>query len=84
MEPKSTISSSFLPPGNCLKLSSNQKIYIILLPLYYNTKMDENKNQYSDRIRYENVLKGGFKSLDCLLPEWIMNLKNYFEKRPAR
>lgn len=44
--------------------------------------MNERKRQYSDRIKYETSPKYDAKSLDCLLPEWIMNLKNYFEKKP--
>jgi hypothetical protein len=46
--------------------------------------MDEDKNQYSERTGYENILKGRSKSLDYLLPEWIANLKNYFEKKATR
>lgn len=44
--------------------------------------MNEDKKQYSSRIEYESEPKYESKSLDYLLPEWIMNLKNYFEKRP--
>ena len=44
--------------------------------------MNEKKRQYSSRTEYESIPKHESKSLDCLLPEWIINLKNYFEKKP--
>ena len=44
--------------------------------------MDKIEKQYSDRIEYENIQRRKTKSLDYLLPEWIMNLKNYFERKP--
>jgi len=44
--------------------------------------MNKDKEQYSSRIEYESVPRYQSKSLDYLLPEWITNLKNYFEKRP--
>ncbi len=44
--------------------------------------MNEKKRQYSGRTEYESIPKYESKSLDDLLPEWITNLKNYFEKRP--
>ena len=39
--------------------------------------MKEPQNSYSARRDYET------SQIDYLLPEWITNLKNYFEKRPA-
>lgn len=42
--------------------------------------MDKEEKHYSGRIKYENIPKHESKSLDYLLPEWIMNLKKYFEK----
>lgn len=42
--------------------------------------MDKEEKHYSGRIKYENVPKHESQSLDYLLPEWIMNLKKYFEK----
>jgi hypothetical protein len=44
--------------------------------------MYEDKKQYSNRTEYESIPKYEPKSLDYLLPEWITNLKNYFEKKP--
>jgi len=42
--------------------------------------MNEYKRQYSERIEQEEVPRYKTKSLDRLLPEWIINLQNYFEK----
>jgi len=44
--------------------------------------MDETKKQYSERTKYDNISRYATKSLEYLLPEWIMNLKYYFEKKP--
>ena len=46
--------------------------------------MNENRNQYSERIKYENISRHESKTLEYLLPEWIVNLKNYFEKEPEK
>ncbi len=40
------------------------------------------KKQYSNTMDYEGISKYDAKSLNCLLPEWIMNLKSYFGKSP--
>ena len=42
--------------------------------------MDERKKQYTDRIEQRKLSRCEPESLDCILPEWITNLKNYFEK----
>lgn len=44
--------------------------------------MNESKKQYSEGIKYENIPRHESKSLEYLLPEWITNLKNYFERTP--
>jgi hypothetical protein len=44
--------------------------------------MNKEEKQYSMGIKYESVPRHEFRSPDYLLPEWIMNLKNYFERRP--
>ena len=44
--------------------------------------MHEDNRQYLDRIEHGRVPRYETKSLDYLLPEWIINLKNYFEKKP--
>jgi len=44
--------------------------------------MYEDNRQYLDRIEHDRVPRYETKSLDYLLPEWIINLKNYFKKKP--
>ena len=46
--------------------------------------MNEDARQYTDRIEYGKVLSSENKSLIYDLPEWITNLKNYFEKDTIR
>ncbi len=36
----------------------------------------------NNKTMYENIQKYDAKNLDYLLPEWIMNLKDYFKKNP--
>jgi len=42
--------------------------------------MDKEEKHYSGRIKYENIPKHESKSLDYLLPEWIMNLRSILKK----
>ena len=42
--------------------------------------MNESKRQYTDRIEQRKLLRCELEDLDDVLPEWITNLKNYFEK----
>ncbi len=42
--------------------------------------MNEDERQYTDRIEYRKVSGYGTESLSYVLPKWIVNLKNYFEK----
>jgi len=42
--------------------------------------MNEGKRQYTDRIEQGKLSRCEPESLDIVLPEWIANLKNYFEK----
>ena len=42
--------------------------------------MTDDEEQYSYRIEYEKVSRYETKGLDFEVPEWIMNLKNYFGK----
>ena len=46
--------------------------------------MNEDTRQYADRIEYRNVLGHEVESFNCDSPEWIINLKNYFEKDTIR
>lgn len=46
--------------------------------------MNEDARQYTDRIEYRNVLEHEVESLNYDSPEWIINLKNYFEKDTIR
>ena len=42
--------------------------------------MNESKRQYTDRIEQRKLSRGEPESVDGVLPEWLTNLKNYFEK----
>jgi len=42
--------------------------------------MNREEKQYSNIMDYEGISKYDAKNLNCLLPEWIMNLKSYFGK----
>ena len=42
--------------------------------------MNENERQYTDRIEQGKLSRCESESLDGITPEWITNLKNYFEK----
>ena len=42
--------------------------------------MNENERQYTDRIEQGKLSRCEPESLSYFLPEWITNLKNYFEK----
>ena len=42
--------------------------------------MNENEKQYTDRIEQRKLSRCEPESLDGILPEWVVNLKNYFEK----
>jgi len=42
--------------------------------------MEKYERQYVDRINHERVPEYDRKSLDHMLPGWVMNLKNYFGK----
>ena len=46
--------------------------------------MNEDIRQYANRIEYRNVLEHEVESLNYDSPEWIINLKNYFEKDTIR
>ncbi len=40
--------------------------------------MNDDEKQYTNGMKYEKVSSYETKGLDCDLPEWIINLKNYF------
>ena len=42
--------------------------------------MNESRRQYTDRIEQRKLSRCEFEGLEGVLPEWITNLKNYFEK----
>ena len=42
--------------------------------------MDDNKSQYTNRIKNEKATNYETKEMEQSLPEWIINLKNYFSK----
>ena len=42
--------------------------------------MNESKRQYTDRIEQRKLSRCEPESVDGVLPEWLTNLKNYFEK----
>jgi len=42
--------------------------------------MNESERQYRDRIEQRKFSRCESESLDGILPEWVINLKNYFEK----
>ncbi len=42
--------------------------------------MNENERQYTDRIEQGKLSRCEPESLDGITPEWITNLKSYFEK----
>ena len=42
--------------------------------------MNESKRQYTNRIEQRKLSRCEPESLDGVLPEWVANLKNYFEK----
>ncbi len=42
--------------------------------------MDEGKRQYTDRIEQRKLSRCEPEGLEGVLPDWITNLKNYFEK----
>ena len=46
--------------------------------------MNDKEKQYADRTKYGKVSRYEAKGLDLDLPEWIINLKNYFEKDAAQ
>ena len=43
--------------------------------------MDEEERQYMDRIEHRDVMEYEIDNLSYGLPEWIKNLKTYFEKK---
>jgi hypothetical protein len=42
--------------------------------------MDKTETQYSRRAEYEYTQKNETDDLDHFMPEWILNLKDYFGK----
>ena len=42
--------------------------------------MNESKRQYTDRIEQRKLSRCEPESVEGVLPIWIINLKNYFEK----
>ena len=46
--------------------------------------MNEDARQYTNRIEHRNILGPEAESLSYDSPEWIINLKNYFEKDTTR
>ena len=42
--------------------------------------MNDDEKQYVDRIKHEKVSRYETKGWDFDLPEWTINLKNYFGK----
>ena len=46
--------------------------------------MNEDRRQYTDRIEYRNVVEHKVEGLNYDSPEWIINLRNYFEKETIR
>ncbi len=46
--------------------------------------MDRIKEQYSDKREREYVSQDQPGDLEQLLPEWIADLKDYFERKPPR
>ena len=46
--------------------------------------MNKSKEQYTDRIEQRKLSRCEPESIDSVLPEWITNLKNYFEKDTIR
>ncbi len=46
--------------------------------------MNESKRQYTDRIEQRKLPRCEPESAEGVLPEWITNLKNYFEKDTIR
>ena len=46
--------------------------------------MNESERQYTDRIEQRKLSRCKLESFNCDSPEWIINLKNYFEKDTIR
>ena len=61
---------------------TDRKVYIILWLLLHDSKMDQTKNLYREATRDKHTPLNKIDNIKILLPEWIVNLKEYFEKKP--
>jgi len=46
--------------------------------------MDRTEEPHADKKGHEYASRGQLDGLEDLLPQWIVDLKDYFERRPMR